>query len=76
MNFFNGWNEILSEVERDELIMARTNWLIFNYILKQKQEASIALGNGLAPDRWQAIMSTNDDPVHCCISQLGHQWPS
>ena len=30
----------------------------------QSQWASIGLGNGLAPNRQQAITWTNDDPVH------------
>ena len=28
------------------------------------QKGSIGLGNGLAPNRWQAITWTDDDPSH------------
>ena len=28
---------------------------------------SSGLSNGLAPDRWQAISWTNNDPVHWCL---------
>ena len=31
-------------------------------------KASIGLGNGLAPNRQQAITSTNADPVHCRLN--------
>ena len=37
-----------------------------------RQEVNIGLDNGMVPKRWQAIILTNDDPIHLGI----YQWPS
>ena len=40
------------------------------------QEFSIGTGNGLAPNRCQAITCTNDDPIHVWIHVWQPNWPA
>ena len=43
--------------ENDKIPTQESNW----------EQTSIGSGNGLAPNRRQAITWNNDDPVHWCI---------
>ena len=43
------------------------HWLNWQYIY-----GTIGLDNGLAPSKWEAIISANDDIVHWCV--IGPQW--
>ena len=46
-----------------EVCFQRSNW----------QHITLGSGNGLAPNRWQAITWTNRDPdTWCCVASLGH----
>ena len=55
--FFNENVRILIEISLKFVPRIHLNW----------QSVSIGSGNGLAPNRWQAITWTNDDPVQWLI---------
>ena len=54
---FLEWKLWYSDSNLAEICSQESNW----------QYPSIGSGNGLAPNRWQAITWTNDDPVDCSI---------
>ena len=41
--------------------------ILWNLFLKVQLTTSIGSGNGLVPNRWQAIAWTNADLIHWCI---------